>query len=85
MNGSYNDPVSRQHELLEEHLSPKFYPGDTTLDEEYRQCEDTNKPFLLSGRMDLLTTFNEAPLKRWVEGVVPPRGIHILLILNRLC
>jgi hypothetical protein len=81
MNGSYNDPVMRQHELLEEHMSPKFYPGDITLDEEFRKCEDENKPFLLHGRTDLLTKYDDAPLKRWVEGVVPPRGIHCFLSL----
>eukprot|EP00026_Physarum_polycephalum_P015569 Phypoly_transcript_16282.p1 GENE.Phypoly_transcript_16282~~Phypoly_transcript_16282.p1 ORF type:complete len:225 (+),score=24.19 Phypoly_transcript_16282:70-675(+) len=85
MNGSYNDPVLRQHELLEEHMSPKFYPGDTTLDEEIRRCEDENRPFLLHGRMDLLTKFDDAPLKRWVEGVVPPRdGMTVELFLKTL-
>ena len=78
MNGSYNDPVLRQHELLEEHMSPKFYPGDITLDEEFRKCEDDEKPFLLLGRENLLTKYNDAPLKRWVEGVVPARGMHSL-------
>lgn len=77
LEGSYYDPVLRQHELLEEHLSPKFYPGDTELDEEFRKCEDTEKPFLLKGRLDLLTNYQDSRPRKWVEGVVPPRGTHL--------
>lgn len=81
MEGSYYNPVLRQHELLEEHMSPKYYPGDNVLDEEFRNCEDSNKPFLLNGRVDLLTTYQDSRPKKWIEGVVPARGTFYFLAL----
>lgn len=84
LNGTYYDPILRQHELLQEHLSPKFYEGDQVLDPELRQCEDDNKPFLLKGREELLTTY-KLRLDKWVEGVVPPRnGMTVAIFLRTL-
>jgi len=55
------------------------------LDPELKKCEEENKPFLLTGREDLFPKYEEYPLAKWVEGVVPPRaGMTVPIFLRTL-